>query len=160
MQEVDGADTVGLEDPLDVLNGCSHEYDRNVFESLALFDGAGNLEAIHAGHGNVHQDDRKLLPKDTVQSLFTGSCRDEVVVRPLEDRGQREKVSRSIIDQQNLNLLAATLRFTHSSLRQPSTAGESSVGVAGSLRASEQSRCSRPRCTYHDRPAWPSQSGR
>jgi hypothetical protein len=70
-----------------------------------LLDLPGGLEAVHAGHDDVKQDDRELVRERSLDGGLTGPDEDEFLVQRRQDRLEREQVLRAIIDEQDLRLV-------------------------------------------------------
>ena len=72
---------------------------------LPLADEARGLEAVHAGHVDVEQDDRELAVQDVPQRLAPGVGADDRRVRQvLEHRLERQELLGAVVDDQDAGL--------------------------------------------------------
>jgi hypothetical protein len=104
-EEVDGADRVALEDlRLGAAIGGGKE-NRDVARSLALADELGGLDAVHARHLDVHEDEREVLLQKALQCLLTRARLDEVLAEILEHGLEGQEVRRVVVDQEDVDLV-------------------------------------------------------
>jgi acetyltransferase-like isoleucine patch superfamily enzyme len=102
---VHGARRVPAEGKLGVRARRGQEDDRHVRLAAVPLDLPGRLEAVHAGHDDVKQDDRELVRERSLDGGLTGPDEDEFLVQRRQDRLEREQVLRAIIDEQDLRLV-------------------------------------------------------
>ena len=69
--------------------------------ALAAADQLDGLVAVETGHGDVHQDQRELLPQHRLQRLGPGIRAHERVPGVLEDRLERQQVLRMVVDEED-----------------------------------------------------------
>jgi len=70
-----------------------------VGDAAALLDPRGGLEAVHAGHDDVEQDDRELVREHRLDGGLAGPDEDEFLVERRQDRLKREQVLGAVIDE-------------------------------------------------------------
>ena len=99
---VDGPRRVAAKGELGLRARCGQEDDRRVRRAAALLDLRGGLEAVHAGHDHVEQDDRELVRDRRFDGGLTGPGEDKFLVQRRQDRLKREQVLAAIIDKQDL----------------------------------------------------------
>jgi serine acetyltransferase len=102
---VDGARRVPAEGKLGVRPRRGQEDDRHVLCAAPLLDLRGGLEAVHAGHDDVKQDDREVVRERRLDGGLTGPGEDQFLVKRRQDRLEREQVLGAVIDEQDLRLL-------------------------------------------------------
>ena len=76
----------------------------DVLGALALADERGGLEAVHAGHVDVEQDDGELVVEQCAQRLAAGVGADDVLAQLLEDRFERQQLLGLVVDEQDVDL--------------------------------------------------------
>jgi serine acetyltransferase len=101
---VDGARRVPAEGKLGVRPGRGQEDDRHVLRAALLLDLRGGLEAVHARHDDVKQDDREVVRERRLDGGLTGPGEDQFLVERRQDRLEREQVLGAVIDEQDLRL--------------------------------------------------------
>jgi hypothetical protein len=79
------------------------EDDRRALEARMLVDHARGLEAVHAGHVDVEQDQRELLLHQPLERVHAGTGLDQAFAQRLQDRAVREQPSRLVVDQQDVD---------------------------------------------------------
>ena len=144
---------------LHVVGEGGHEDDGRVPRLLALADQRRGLQARHAGHVDVEQDDGELALEQKLQCLLARRRRDDVLVellqgdlgRPDASRGCRPRPgwrrARRCSWASNLEGASQPLTDTARSAARPAD-GAHPPASTGSPRH-------RPRCSARDRPSWP-----
>ena len=79
------------------------EDDRNPGGFLPLLDRLGQLEAGHAGHPDVQDEEGKFVIDEREQGLVGGFGPDQPVGWVVQDSFEHEKVSRFIVHDQNVD---------------------------------------------------------
>ena len=80
------------------------EDDRSVPRAVALPDQVGELEAVHAGHLDVHQDQREVVAQQPAQRLDAGAGPDEVLTQLAQRRLEDEEVAGRVVDHEDVDL--------------------------------------------------------
>jgi len=101
------ADRVALEDVRLLLADRGQEDDRDVARPLTGLDQARRVEAVHARHLDVEQDDRELTRQQVLERLFARIGADQRLRERLEDRFERQQVLRAIVDEQDVDFVGA-----------------------------------------------------
>jgi hypothetical protein len=71
-----------------------------------LADHRRKLEAIELRHVDVEQDDGNFRPQQAFQRLTARAGRDQALAKRTEDRFIAQKLSRLVVDQKNVDLVA------------------------------------------------------
>ena len=100
---IDGAQRVAAGDVGLALDGRGEEDDRRVARLLPVADERGGLEAVHAGHVHVQEDDREVLLEQMHQRLRAGAGVPQRPPFTREHGFQREQVLRFVVDEQDLD---------------------------------------------------------
>jgi hypothetical protein len=87
---VDGADGVSLEDILLVFADRREKDDRHEPRSFARLDHLRSLEAVHAGHLHIEQDDGELALEQATQRGLAGLRAHDALSERLENRLEGE----------------------------------------------------------------------
>ena len=98
---VDGARLVAARDLGDVGAHRGQEDDRRRAAALAPADELRRLEAVHARHLDVEQDDGEVLLEQRLERLLARPGRAQAHVQGLEHRREREQVLRPVVDEQD-----------------------------------------------------------
>ena len=77
------------------------ENDRDVARARPRADQAGRLEAVEAGHLDVHEDQAEILLQEPQQGLLPRGGSDDGGIEVAEHGAQREQCSRIVIDDQD-----------------------------------------------------------
>ena len=81
------------------------EDDRHVLGAGAPLDPGGGLEAVHAGHLGIKQDQREVVPEQGAQGVLPRVGAHQVEVQRAEDGLQRQQVLRPVVDHEDLRTL-------------------------------------------------------
>jgi CheY-like chemotaxis protein len=79
------------------------EDDRRLLEARMLVDHARGLEAVHAGHVDVEQDQRALALHQVLERLRARARFDEILGERREDRPVGEQARRLVVDEQDVD---------------------------------------------------------
>jgi hypothetical protein len=103
-----------------VILGVVHradEDDRRRLGARTLADERRGLEAVHARHVHVEQDDGELLLQQATQCLLARRCLDQILTELLQQHLVREELIRAVINDQDIYLLVGAglvvSRFSH-----------------------------------------------
>ncbi len=97
-----GSDAV---DPVLARDEAGDQNDRDERRALVVLEDAAGLEAVHARHGHVHEDEVGWIGERPVHGFPPVLCRvDEMALR-LEETGQDLPVLRQVVDDQHSDLL-------------------------------------------------------
>jgi hypothetical protein len=80
-QIVDGPDFVATENRSHLVGCGGQENDRRDPRTRALADQLRGLEAVHARHPHVEQDNREIVVERAAQGFLAGICQQEVLVQ-------------------------------------------------------------------------------
>jgi hypothetical protein len=122
---VDRAHRVALKDVFLLLADRGEEDDRNVLERLARLDQLRRLEAVHARHLHVEQNDGEVPLEQATQRLLARRGADDALSQRLENRLEREKILRPVVHDEDIDLLGGAR--LHGDL----VAGKASAGAPG-----------------------------
>src|SRR5262249_9737960 len=101
---IDGAQLVAL-GGVHLVGEGGDEDDGRVGGLLAAADERGRLQAVHARHVDVEQDDGEVLFQHAAQRLLAGARKDEVLPQLAQDGLHDEQLLRQIIDDQDVDLV-------------------------------------------------------
>jgi hypothetical protein len=71
---------------------------------LPLADERRRLEAVHARHAHVEQDDGEVVLQDVAQRLAPRARRDDVAVGPRQQVLQRDQAVQLVVDDEDVGL--------------------------------------------------------
>jgi len=103
-QVVDRSGRVAAERLLRRPDRGGQEDDRHVTRLGVLLDPRGRLEAVHARHDDVEQDDREFLGEQGLQRLLAGLDGHQDLVQRGQDRVQRDQILHPVVDQEDPSL--------------------------------------------------------
>ena len=115
---VDGARLVAAGDLGDVGAHRGQEDDRRRAAALAPADELRGLEAVHARHLHVEQDDGEVLLQQRLERLLARPGRAQAHLQRLEHRREREQVLRPVVDEQDARRVV--YRCSHTRMRESS----------------------------------------
>ena len=115
---VDGARLVAAGHLGDVRAHRGQEDDRRRAAALAPADELRGLEAVHARHLDVEQDDGEVLLQQRLERLLARPCGPQADLQRLEHRRQREQVLRAVVDEQDARRVV--YRCSHTRMRESS----------------------------------------
>ena len=115
---VDGARLVAAGDLGDVGAHRGQEDDRRGAAALAPADELRGLEAVHARHLHVEQDDGEVLLQQRLERLLARPGRAQAHLQRLEHRREREQVLRPVVDEQDARRVV--YRCSHTRMRESS----------------------------------------
>jgi len=101
------AHRVTLEDVRVFLADRAQEDDRDGSRFLARLDDLRDLEAVHTRHLDVEQDHGEFLAQHPLQSFRPRVGANQILAELLENRFEREKIFRSIVDEEDVDALVA-----------------------------------------------------
>src|SRR5205823_3140797 len=102
---VDRAELVAAEDIRLAALHRGEEDDRRVARTFSFTDQRRRLEAVEIGHLHVEEDDRELAIEKVLERAIAAVGAHEVLTHLVEDRLERQKVVRLVVDQQYVDLL-------------------------------------------------------
>ncbi len=79
------------------------EDDRRVPRAVALPDQVGELEAVHAGHLDVHKDQAEVVAQQPAQRLDAGAGPDQVLTQVAQCRLEDEEVAGRVVDHEDVD---------------------------------------------------------
>ena len=80
------------------------EDNRGVLGALPLAHHRRGLEAVHAGHVDVEENDRELLPQELAKSFASGLRGDDVLAKLGKKSREREQLLGAVVDRQDVDL--------------------------------------------------------
>jgi hypothetical protein len=112
-EKVDGTESIGPAYSRVVVMARRDEHDRQVLRPLPSTDQLRRLEAIHAGHLDVEEDERDVGLEQPGKRLRARGGGDDRPVQRSERGLQRDEVRGDVIDDQNPTSRLAPLVFAH-----------------------------------------------
>ena len=68
-----------------------------------LVDQRGGLEAVHARHAHIQQDDGKVVLHELLERIHAGAGRDQVLAQLCQDDLVGEQARRLVVDEQHVH---------------------------------------------------------
>ena len=102
---VDGTGRIAALDLLAVRIRPREEHDRRVLVPRPLLDQLDGLEAVHAGHPDVHDDHPEVLVEERPQRLLAGAGRHDLMVERRQQGLERRQGVRLVVDYQDAGLI-------------------------------------------------------
>ncbi len=107
LDEVDRARLIAAEPPRGVAAAGGDEDDRHMARTLAAAHQLGQLEPVHARHLHVEQRQRIVVDQQQFERLFAARCLVALQTIGFEQRFERDKIFRQVVDQQAFDGIVA-----------------------------------------------------